>query len=70
MTMIYGIINDLHYTKYILTTPPHIIALTGVYIVFSISGRKLPVDLNVDFELVCQCTSGLYELYSMWRIEL
>lgn len=63
----YGIVNDLQYTKAITLYPPHIISLTAVFISFSVSGRKFPEDLNVDFQDVIVCTHSIWTVFKMER---
>jgi hypothetical protein len=37
--------------------------LTALYIAFSISGRKFPDDLNIDFEEIVVCSQLLFQYY-------
>ncbi|KAJ3268078.1 hypothetical protein HDV01_003487 [Terramyces sp. JEL0728] len=69
------ILNDSYRTDLCLYQPPHVIALTALYITSVLHSDVVPENVvleffqsaNVDMFVVVECTQEIFNLYSVWE---
>jgi cyclin C len=65
------LLNDMYRTDLCLLEPPHILAITALYVTLSSSEKQVLVEfiksMNVDMMSVIECAQTLFNLYTVWN---